>query len=483
MVSAMSQEPPTLRYHQETAHARGRIAGRPINWQNQPHPFKLYRNIPVQHLSHDLAPPDIPLDQALDQHPLPDRSAMPVTLAAVLNLAAGITLVRSQTDGTAFHFRAAPSAGALYPVEVYVALQNVNGFNDGLYHYCPLEHTLSAIREGAVFEETDGEPVVRFYLTSVFHRSAWKYGQRAFRYCLLDTGHMAHALLVAGRIHGLPAEIDYDFNDAAINRFLAVDPRLEGCLAQVHGLNSLGRTLVPEAAPLTAPDLAQYSRTAAKPDAPELLLEALEATASFARCPVSPLLSAPLDKATPLPAPHIPSSTTATIKRRRSRRNFVAREGDPRNLVDVISLACRGATKGCTDAVRMGFLAAPHSGLTPGLHHVDRAEPSTTLVTAGDYMGRAARVCLDQGWLERSALHVVFSADLEGLHATCGPRAYRYAHLEAGRIGQALYLAATAKNMGACGIGAFFDNEAAHLLGLPQGTHHLYSVALGPVRK
>lgn len=98
-------------------------------------------------------------------------------------------------------------------------------------------------------------------------------------------------------------------------------------------------------------------------------------------------------------------------------------------------------------------------------------------------MHQSAQFCLDQGWLESAALHLTLSADLAHLEALAGPRAYRYAHLEAGRLGQRAYLAATANNLGACGIGAFFDNEAEQLLALKDGNHLLYLVAVGPVKK
>lgn len=97
-------------------------------------------------------------------------------------------------------------------------------------------------------------------------------------------------------------------------------------------------------------------------------------------------------------------------------------------------------------------------------------------------MQQSARVCLDQGWLANCALHVVFTADLEGLHRHCGPRAYRYAQLEAGRLGERVYLSATAKRLGACGIGAFFDQEASNLLSLPSGHALLYLVGVGPIK-
>lgn len=478
----MPHDSPILKYHLETSHIRGDLTGRSLNREEYPIPFKLYRGAETFHFPQDLALPDIPLDKALHKRPLSPKANMPQLLAGICNLAAGITQVRKNGDNSIFHFRSMASAGALYPTELYLAIQNVDEMNDGLYHYCPLEHTLTRLRAGYVFGAlSGGTPIIRFYLTSIYHRSAWKYGPRAYRYCLLDAGHMAENLFMAARIHGLPALLDYDFNDSAAARFLGIDPAFEGCMAQIHALGCKPETEVDDTTPSTADNLAVFSRSAPKATAPDLLLAAHKTTSSFARCPAKPP-AVSLDQTTPLPNPIVTASTSATIMKRRSRRNFIPIPAPTRDIVDVIAMLCHDKAPVCTDALQVGFIASENSGLTPGYHRINRAECSTTLIKPGNLMAPAARVCLDQGWLENAAVHFVFTADLETLNRQCGPRAYRYAHLEAGRLGQRAYLAATAKNLGACGIGAFFDREAVTLLSLPQGHALLYLVAVGPVR-
>ena len=66
---------------------------------------------------------------------------------------------------------------------------------------------------------------------------------------------------------------------------------------------------------------------------------------------------------------------------------------------------------------------------------------------------------------------------------TWGPRGYRYAMLAAGRLGQTIYLGATALGLGCCGIGALYDEEARQLLGLNKKAALLYLVAAGPVKR
>ena len=468
--------------HDQTVHARGRLTGRALNWTDKPAPFKAYGDVPAVGLPPDPDLPDVPLDRASAPREPQPGADMGRVLSGICALAAGITRARDLSDGKIFHYRAAPSAGALYPTELYVAVQGLGGPEDGLYHYCPLRHRLERLRAGRVLDTGPRPgPAIRFFLTSVFQRSAWKYGPRAYRYCLLDAGHVAENLYLAAHIHGLPAVVDYDFNDGAVNRFLAVDTDQEACLIQVHALGCGPDAGLLESARPTAEGLAACSAPARSP-VPEAILEAHRLTASFARCPACPPPVEP-GRAEPLPEPAIPASTAETILRRRSLRNFTDKPADPRPLRRLLALLTRDLPPVCADSLCTGFLAGERSGIAPGHYRLDRASHGAVQRLSGDLLVESARACLDQGWLENAALHLTFSADLAGLEARCGPRAYRYALLEAGRLGGLAYLAATAQGVGACGIGAFFDGEMAGLLRLPEGHSPLYLVGLGPVRK
>ena len=94
-----------------------------------------------------------------------------------------------------------------------------------------------------------------------------------------------------------------------------------------------------------------------------------------------------------------------------------------------------------------------------------------------------AAVCLNQAWLAGAAVHFVMAANLKVMDEVCGPRGYRRALIQAGSLGQVIYLAATALGLGACGIGAHYDHEARELLGLSEKCYMLYLVAVGPVKK
>jgi len=108
---------------------------------------------------------------------------------------------------------------------------------------------------------------------------------------------------------------------------------------------------------------------------------------------------------------------------------------------------------------------------------------SLRLVGTGDFIERMARACLDQEWLGSASLHFLFLTNLEILEKKWGPRGYRYAMTNSGRLGHRIYLGATALALGCCGIGAFYDREAAQLLGLNEESYLLYLVAAGQIKK
>ena len=104
-------------------------------------------------------------------------------------------------------------------------------------------------------------------------------------------------------------------------------------------------------------------------------------------------------------------------------------------------------------------------------------------VREGDLRAALARAALDQMWLGRCSLVFVFWADLEEMERVYGIRAYRHLMIKAGGMGERVYLAATALNMGCCGIGAFYDGEVAAVLGLGASEYPLYLLGVGPVKE
>jgi len=120
-------------------------------------------------------------------------------------------------------FRASPSAGALYPLELYVVTAERVG------HYHPREHALStrlsgdhrpAVRRAALDQSAIGEAPACLVITAVVDRSARKYGRRAERYCFIEAGHVAQNILLQATALGLGGVPIGAFDDQGVARVL-----------------------------------------------------------------------------------------------------------------------------------------------------------------------------------------------------------------------------------------------------------------------
>ncbi|MCP4717525.1 MAG: SagB/ThcOx family dehydrogenase [Deltaproteobacteria bacterium] len=155
-------------------------------------------------------------------------------LSQLLFAAQGIT---GHEQGQAL--RAAPSAGALYPVELYAVVFAVAGIKPGIYHYAADGHLLELVKQGdfsrkligaALDQEMVGRAAVSFVLTAVFERSTHKYGQRGYRYAYLEAGHIGQNMSLQAVSLGLGSVCVGAFFDGKINSLLGVDPAEEVAL-------------------------------------------------------------------------------------------------------------------------------------------------------------------------------------------------------------------------------------------------------------
>ncbi len=132
--------------------------------------------------------------------------------------------------------RAAPSAGALYPIETYVSIFRVKGIPMGLYHFNVHDFLLERLAEDNFSESFTtaslgqgvvGRAAVLFIWTAVMLRSMGKYRNRAIRYIFLDTGHICQNLLLAATALNLGACPVGAFFDDEINKLLKIDGEQE----------------------------------------------------------------------------------------------------------------------------------------------------------------------------------------------------------------------------------------------------------------
>jgi SagB-type dehydrogenase family enzyme len=496
-----------LEYHHRTSYDRHDMTGHGLDWPNQPNVFKSYPGLRTVPLPEVASWPQDNLSALIRKrsHQEGTTNVTLEKLAQIIRLTHSLT-AKARMSATAFYYRSVASAGALYPCELYAAVHGIPGLDDGLYHHSIGLEALTALRSGNMMPHVSdalragphGSPMLFFFLTSIFFRSSWKYRDRAYRYHLLDTGHLAENLLLALRAQDLAPALYYDFDDETLNGLLGVDPRREVCLAVicVRGKEAGGQKETLDLK-IPAKTLMNASRVSAR-EVDYALIRNLH-TASCRV--VEPAQEAPkmlhnLGLKTE-PAQQIPRTDTwpelmnyaGAVFKRRSRRNFVQTELPVTRLDALLELLCAteheqtDAGSLASEALSIGLLTGNVQDLNPGFYVLDPEQRSIALSSQGFMTDKMAHVCLDQAWLANSALHFVFLTNLRLLDETWGPRGYRYAMLIAGRLGQRIYLATTAMGIGCCGIGAFYDDEAAHLLGLNEQTSLLYLVAAGPLKR
>ncbi len=219
-------------YQKKSKYNRGSLSGKPLDWDRKP---ELYKTYPQDLERIQLAPPDRkdgrPLFALLgERRSLRAYGTKPLEqtgLSQLLWASQGISLATRRTQ-----LRTAPSAGALYPIETYLAVNHVQGLKPGIYHYEVLHHRLALLRPGEwgadLARAALGQgmllraPVV-FAWSALVQRSKWKYDQRAYRYIYLDAGHVAQNLALAAVSIGMGSCQVGAFFDGEVNAVFQLD--------------------------------------------------------------------------------------------------------------------------------------------------------------------------------------------------------------------------------------------------------------------
>jgi SagB-type dehydrogenase family enzyme len=168
---------------------------------------------------------------------------MPLAHASALLAASYGTIAPARFAGqTAFLRRTVPSAGGLFPLELYAFTQRVQGLEDGLYHYDVVAHSLHQLQRTNLWPTL--EPIFYTYpfmkdanlviaMAAVFLRTQKKYGPRGYRYMLMEAGHVAQNLSLRAIELGLATLCMGGFLDSVLNRLLGLEPREEGVIYTV----------------------------------------------------------------------------------------------------------------------------------------------------------------------------------------------------------------------------------------------------------
>ena len=194
-------------YHEATKHTVESLRRAPqlLDWENMPDPFRHYEGAPVVDLPADPPAPEMPALEVLGGGSGFTPAGEGATfLSQLLFYSAAISASkRVSSTGYRYALRVNPSSGNLHPTEFHFRTRGVKEWPDGLYHYIPSTHMAEQRALGDV-EVNMGRSSASlvFVLTTITWREAWKYGDRAYRYCLHDIGHAWQALALAARAIG-----------------------------------------------------------------------------------------------------------------------------------------------------------------------------------------------------------------------------------------------------------------------------------------
>ncbi len=492
-------------YHEHVAYSRRTMSGRMLDWTNQPSVYKIYRQSPQIPLSW---PRQLPqhgyfscLNQAHRGTSL-DAQLDEETLGIVLASSGGISETRPAQGGE-IHLRVSPSAGALYPCELYIAVRDVKGLEPGLYHYFVAQHTLSKLRDGVFSAQAMGgdwslEGVgALVFVSTIFFRSGWKYDKRCYRYLNLDCGHIVEALGVAADGLGLGMKQEWIFDDDAVNRFLGVDRTREACFSVIPLKAQAKRHAHEETSASVEQSLMGLSKSALLDETPEAVwaIHALTCAAAdnqkapcacrsevadFARLEWRALPTLEQD---PIPEKRL----YETVMMRRSRRNFVSRVMDENVFVRVLSgfkpALSLSHEEDVLSHIRIGIAVQSIDAWENGIYWLNALRDQIALSTPGEYAHGIAAACLDQMWLANSSLLVAFFLREKEIDANLGPRGYRASMMACAAFAHRLYLGATALELGVCGIGAFYDDEVIEQYQVGAELKPAYVVGVGPIKR
>jgi SagB-type dehydrogenase family enzyme len=501
-------------YHERTKYNPETIASKSktLDWANQPKPFKEYKIGNSYELTPHLSrQEDISGDRLSWQR-----------ISRLLLCSYGLTAKMPTMYGDAIYLRSAPSAGGLYPAELYLISRGTSILPAGLYNYQAQNHSLVHFWENNIWFDLQAacfdndalkDTELAFVTTAIFYRSAWRYEDRAYRRIFLDTGHLLGNIELAAAIDDYRPHVIGGFKDEAMNSLLYLDSQQEGVISviplvdlldsrqtssseSIRNSSTIATTLpskiqteyavVPDGELLyyfhQATQIEEITETIPCQETTEDI--SLEDKYNFPFCLKVSTQTKPIDWEARL------LNLENTILQRRSTRAYSGAELTLDELKALLNFTYQPQ-----DYLEQGLDTSPDyfdlnlietfiavsgvNGLEEGCYYYAPKAQELRQVRFKNFRQELHYLCLGQD-LGRDAAAVVFhTTDLNKAVAKYGDRVYRYLHMDAGHLGQRLNLAAIYLGLGASGIGGFFDDRVNEVLGIPPEEAVIYITTLG----
>ncbi len=505
-------------YHERTKHDFNRLARSLgyMDWDTQPNPFRRFEGAPLLRL-------DLPPEEAEPTYdslygtlsaPRPlGRDAVSRLFYFSLALSAWKQVVGP--DGEVrmrWSLRVDPSSGNLHPTEGYLIAGPIEGLHDrpAVYHYAPFEHSLELRRElSAIPGLSPGAVLIG--LSSIHWREAWKYGERAYRYCQHDCGHAIAAVTLSAACLGWRARMLDGIDTEQLSRLLGIDSQegIEAEHADCLLLLSPNDEPPPDVTQLSALTGGDWQGTPNQLSRDHHTWSVIDEVSEAGRSFGLPR-HAPQDLP---PAPDAPNRNLPAHRIIRQRRSAVSMDGRtsidretfwrilaramPRQMpfgvlpwpaavslllfvnrvkdVDpgVYLLVRNPADEaGLREAFRPDFIWQPPDGCP--------SELPLRLLVPSDVRDTARSVSCHQDIASDGVFTAAMLARFEPTLRAEGPAMYPRLFWETGAIGQVLYLEAEAAGIRATGIGCFFDDAVHRILGLEDHSwQSLYHFTMG----
>ena len=480
-----------------------------INLANKPPLYKSYGALPKVSLPVGLPHPEMPALQAVAGVRSGGGNLDLDALARLLFFSAGLTRKKVLTVAGEVHYRAAASAGALFPVELYLVCQDIPGLAAGVYHFAPAEFSLRRLRKGdyrsqllqaAANHRDIATAPATLICTAIFWRSAWKYRERGYRYCFWDTGTILANLLAVSSSLGLPAGVVAGFLDSQVDHLLGIESQHEAAICLVPlgigsgsppGQDTLDLSSLPEHGLETSLEASD-----GRVDYPEMLrthaASSLATQEEVAAWRVTPAgddgLHEEYVEETPgakLEGGQPPSGPLGeVILGRGSTRRFARQPISQTQLNAVLVSSTRGVPADFRGPRGAGLLDVyvivnAVDGLISGSYYLSSGPGELGLLREGSFREEAGHLCFEQALGADASAIAFFMADLEWVLGRYGNRGYRAAQLEAGIVGGNMYLCAHGLGLGATGM-TFYDDEVTEFFSLhAAGKSLMFLVALG----
>jgi SagB-type dehydrogenase family enzyme len=366
-------------------------------------------------------------------------------------LTGAITLEKVYKDGP-YKLRVNPSAGALYPTEVYVQVRGVEGIVDGIYHLEVENNCLTLIYEliddGLENYIIPGKSIngFIFLISCVYYRSSWKYQNRSIRYCFLDSGHHLGAVAASAFLHNRDIQLIFDFDKLALNSDLGFENKefITACAVSGELQDKKIRRLRLKVPFVSGTDYFESNR---------FIEDAYQATTqqkSSQQKLEYPQFDFDKDK------------FYQVVWNRRSIRRFRKESIFQEDYLYIVQQLEQSIPTENYEEIKIYSVVHRVEGMTPGLYK------GTYLVKAGNFSDKTGYLCINQAIARDSAVTLFFVSDYLN---------YQTAMQIAGFLGHRLYLTSNYLGIQCSGIGAYYDDETQELLETNKDV--LYGMVIG----